>query len=131
MDHQQHPDVLWGAAAGEPVPRVDPQDVEAVWELTQEVSKKYPDKQMAIGVTGFQARCKPGADIAAVTYRAGMVGILQRAMPAIMDPLIADKLDAVLLAAAEIPMEWLGVGIEHQGPPFDMDDFLRRVREAA
>jgi hypothetical protein len=28
-------------------------------------------------------------------------------------------------------MEWMGVGIVRQGPPFDFEDFMRRVREAA
>jgi hypothetical protein len=36
----------------------------------------------------------------------------------------------VFRAAAEIPMEWMGVGIVRRGLPFDPDDFLRRVREA-
>jgi hypothetical protein len=131
MDNQGQPNELWGGAAGEPVPPVDPEDVKSVWELSQEVVKEHPGQQVAIGLHGFKARCKPGTDISAVTYRAGMIGILQRAAPAIMEPLINDKLDAVFLAAAEIPMEWLGVGIVRHGLPFDADDFLRRVREAA
>ena len=130
MDGQEQAHELWGGAAGESVPPVDPEDIKVIWELSQEMMEKHPDRRMAIGVSGLKARCKPGADISAVSYRAGMIGILQRAAPAIMEPLIADKLDAVLLAASEIPMEWLGVGIERHGLPFDVDDFLRRVREA-
>lgn len=83
---------------------------------------------MAIGLCGLNARCKPSADISAVTYRAGMIGILQRAAPAMIEPLIAEKSSAVFLAAAEIPMEWLGQEIR-QGFPFDVDEFLSRVRE--
>jgi hypothetical protein len=44
-------------------------------------------------------------------------------------PELQDKLDAVFQAAAEIPMEWIG-GEVHHGWPFDVDDFVRRVREA-
>jgi hypothetical protein len=121
---------LWGGAAGEPVPTVDPEDVKAVWELSQEVLLQHPNQQVATGISAFEAPCKPSADISAVTYRASMIGILQRAAPAMMEPLIAEKLSAVFLAAAEIPMEWLGEEIRH-GLPFDVDDFLRRVRETA
>jgi hypothetical protein len=43
-----------------------------------------------------------------------------------------DQLDDVVFrAAAQIPMEWIGVGITRRGLPFDFDDFMRRVREAA
>jgi hypothetical protein len=45
-------------------------------------------------------------------------------------PLIKDKLDAVLEAASDIPMEWIGRGVRH-GLPFDADDFVRRVREVS
>ena len=36
--------------------------------------------------------------------------------------------DALFRAAAQTSMEWIGVGIERQGLPFDMDEFLRRAR---
>lgn len=116
---------------GEPVPQVDPEDIKAAWELGQEVKKDHPKGNVGIGVEIFKARCKPGADIPAVTYRANMIAMLQHAGPEIMTPLIQDKLDAVFLAAAQIPMEWMGVGITRRGLPFDADDFIRRVSEAA
>jgi hypothetical protein len=33
--------------------------------------------------------------------------------------------DAVFRAAAKIPAEWMGVGIVREGPPFDVNEFLR------
>jgi hypothetical protein len=57
--------------------------------------------------------------------------MLQHIAPEIMEPLVKDKLDAVLVAIAEIPMEWIGVGIHREGLPFNFEDLMRRVREAA
>ena len=50
-------------------------------------------------------------------------------LPDVMEPLIQEKLEAVLKAAAEIPMEWIGLTVHH-GWTFDPEDFVRRVREA-
>jgi len=111
---------------GEAVPQVDPEDVKAVWMLSQEVKQDYPGQSVGIGAEMFERGCKPGANIPAVTYRAGMIRMLKQ-----MDSLLQDKLDAVFRVAAEIPMEWMGVGAPRKGLPFDPDDFVRRVREAA
>ena len=75
--------------------------------------------------------CKPGADVKAVVYRARHIDLLGYVAPELMNPLLQDKLAAVFQAAAEIPMEWIGVGIVRHGLPFDAEDFIRRVREAA
>ena len=37
--------------------------------------------------------------------------------------------DAVFGAAATTPMEWIGVGIEHHGLPFDFEQFMHRLCE--
>ncbi|MGA8308922.1 MAG: hypothetical protein WB755_02755 [Terriglobales bacterium] len=120
----------FGGAAGEPVPTVDPEDVKPAWKLTLDVAKTHPGRQVGIGAEVFEHTCKPGADIPAVFYRASMITMLQRVAPAAVDPLLQDKPDAVFRAAAEIPMDWIGVGITSHGLPFDADEFIRRVREA-
>jgi hypothetical protein len=120
---------LWAGVAGETVPRVDPSDVKALWELGQGVKKSHPEGGIAIGVALFNECCKPGANVPAVRYRVSMLGMLQYVAPEIINPLIQDKLDAVFLAAAEIPMEWLGEGVREEFP-FDADDFVRRVGAA-
>lgn len=38
--------------------------------------------------------------------------------------------DAIFRSIAQVPMEWIGVGIVRHGPPFDFEDFMRRVRAA-
>jgi len=91
--------------------------------------ESHPGQNVGIGVEYFERAWKPGANIPAVTYRAGMIAMLQRVAPELA-PLLQNKLEAVFQAAAEIPMEWIGPGVR-SGFPFDPDDFLRRVREAA
>jgi hypothetical protein len=116
--------------AGEQVPAVDPADVKAVWEVGQESIKGCPTGGVAIGVEIFRRACKLGANVPAVTYRTRNIDMLRLIRPDVMDPLLQDKREAVFRAAAEIPMEWMGVGVVRHGLPFDVDDFLRRVREA-
>src|ERR1700693_4732467 len=114
-------------APGEPVPQVDPEDVKAVWKLGQEVKRDHPDGGVAIGMAIFEHTCKPGAIVKAVIYRTNKIEILRMLASEVMEPLIHDKLDTVFQAAAQIPMEWIGVGVVRQGLPFDFEDFMRRV----
>jgi len=130
MEEQERLRELFGfGRAGEPVPQVDPSDMKALWALGEDSRKRHPEGGVAIGVNLMQAYCKPGANVTAISYRANMIGILQHLAPEVMDPLMQGKLDAVLAAASEIPMEWIGEGVR-EGWPFDADDFIRRVREA-
>jgi hypothetical protein len=121
----------FGGAPGTPVPQVNPSDVKAAWVLTQETKKEHPENVVGIGEEIFEAHCTPGANIQAIFYRANMIGMLQLVMPELVKPLVQDKLDAVFQTAATIPMEWMGEGIVRRGFPFDTEDFVRRVREAA
>jgi hypothetical protein len=53
-------------------------------------------------------------------------------MPESLAPWTTDEElhEAVFRVAADIPMEWLGRE-ERKGLPFDLDEFLRRVRGGA
>lgn len=128
-EHERLSELFGFGRAGEPVPQVDPADVKAFWDLGQDVQERHPQGGVAIGVDLIKAHCKPGANVPAITHRASMIGMLQHVAPEVMDSLIKDKLDAVFHAAAEIPMEWIGEG-GRKGWPFDVEDFMRRVREA-
>ena len=129
MDEAEFMTGFWGKE-GEPVPQVDPSDMKALWKLGEDVKERHPEGGVIMGVNLMEAYCKPGANIGAITYRARMIGMLQHIAPDVMEPLVRDKLDAVLAAASEIPMKWIGTTV-HEGWTFDPDDFVRRVREAA
>ena len=102
MDQAQLQKLL-GGAPGTPVPQVGPEDVRAVWKLGQEVEKDHPGVNLGIGAEIFERAYKPGSNIPAVTYRAGMTAMFLRHAPELQD-----KLDSVFLIAATIPMDWSG-----------------------
>lgn len=69
---------------------------------------------------------KPGADIRATSYRAGMMQMMTMLAAEQMAEFVCDGCpsDAVLRAAATIPMIWMEVGTPQQGLPFDTNEFL-------
>jgi hypothetical protein len=66
-----------------------------------------------------------------VAYRAAMLRILAVHAHEHLTPWIHNgELDnALFRAAARTPMEWIGVGVEHENLPFDVEEFLRRARD--
>jgi hypothetical protein len=84
----------------------------------------------AVGGGALERTCKPGADIVAVGYRDTILFLIQSLHP--IELAACQKNGrfegAALRAAAEIPMEWMAAGVERQGYPFDIDDFLNRIR---
>jgi hypothetical protein len=126
---------FFAGAPGEPVPEVDPEDVRAVWKLGvgRGMESGHPGGQRAIGVEVCRAACKPGADISAVCYRGMMLGLITRHAQDQLAPWInqGEMGDAIFRAIAQVPMEWIGVGVTRHGLPFDFEDFMRRVCEAA
>lgn len=123
---------FFGGKAGEPVPQVDPADVKAVWAIYQDVARKHPGEQVGVGTEFIKASCRPGADVSAVVFRTGMLRILVAHAQEQLAPWMNNEelSDALFRATAQTSMEWIGVGIERQGLPFDMEEFLRRTREA-
>jgi hypothetical protein len=119
--------------AGEEVPTVDSKDVKAIWILSSDYEKEHPSKSGAVGIEILKSVCSPGANIAAITYRTQMMWVVEHASPEALAPWTKDERldDAVFRAIAEVPMEWMGVGAPRHDLPFDVDDFLHRVREAA
>ena len=132
MAEQERMRKLFGyGRAGEPVPQVDAADIKAVLEIGQDMERRHPGGQYAVGRAVYENACKPGAIIPAVLFRASRVDMLRLVAPAVLGPLLQDKLDAVCTTAAQFPMKWIGIGVAHHGWSFDADEFLRRVREAA
>jgi hypothetical protein len=124
------PPRFWGAAGG-PVPAVDPIDLKAVWGIHEEIRRQHPGGQVGVGISVMEHACSPGADISAVTYRSGMLGLLLTVPGDLLAPWRQGEQlnDAVFRVAARIPMEWMETGAPRQGFPFDVDAFLREVRD--
>ncbi|PYV71377.1 MAG: hypothetical protein DMG96_28940 [Acidobacteria bacterium] len=116
-----------GGNVGEPVPEVDPKDVQSVWKMQREIEERNPGQQVATGVSLLKAVCKPDTNVEAVSYRASQLFLLRIIAPEQWAQLTSDgqPTDSVFAAAAKVPMEWMGVGIVRQGPPFNFEEFLR------
>jgi len=119
----------FGGNLDEQVPRVDPDDLKTIWQFFKG-SLERSEWPVATGADFLQGVCKPGADVEALSYRAMMLSLLIRHAQEQLAPWNrAGKLDDnVFRAAAEIQMQWIGVGITRRGLPFDVEDFVRRLR---
>src|ERR1700690_2756442 len=122
---------VFGGMQGEPVPQVDPEDLKILWRAQQELQARHPGGQVAVGSELLQQICKPGADIQALGYRASLMWLLTQIAPEQFIPFVKDgqPIDAAFRAAANIPAEWMEPGIVRQGPPFDVNEFLRLCHE--
>ena len=113
----------FGGKPGEPVPAVDPNDVKSVWKIQKDPTRST-GAASSIGL--LTQACKPGADLQAVIYRSSFLWIITQTAP---DQLERFTEEAVSRAAANVPAEWTGVGIVREGPPFDVNEFLRLCGE--
>lgn len=126
----------FGGKAGESVPEVEPEDIKTVWQFGEELRAKFPSTK-AFGVGVMEQTCKPGTNIEAVNYRAGMIEMLsyiaqqlkpdeaQQLAPWLKEGQVPDP---VFRAIAAVPMVWIGSEVR-QGFPFDVEEFHRRLNE--
>ncbi len=116
----------FGGEPGELVPEVDPEDLKATWEFQQKIQAEHPGEQVGIGAGLAQSICKPGADIHSVSYRSSVIWIMTQIAPEQIAPFLnnGQPTEALFRAAAKVRLEWMGVKIVRQGPPFDVDEFL-------
>ncbi len=121
---------LFGGNAGEPVPEVDPHDLNTIWQLGRDLQARQPGQQVATGFDLMKAICKPGANVHAVWYRSSMIWMLNQFAQEQLAPWVNDEQvsDAVFQTMATIPMEWIGHA-ERNGLPFDVEEFFRRLKE--
>ncbi len=127
----QAPPPMFAGKPGEPVPAVDPEDVKTVWQIGIDAQANHPGKNLAVGVESMKHACKPGADIEAIWYRASLAWLITQIAPEQLARFMRDGQpnDAVLRAAANVPTDWMGVGVVRQHPPFDVNEFVRLCGE--
>jgi hypothetical protein len=120
-------DKLWDAGVSEDglVASVDPSDLKNVLRYRQE----HPTAG-AIGHSVFESVCNPGANVTAVWYRALMLGLCDRAGLLSSRKHDGEFDDVVLRMAATFPMKRMGMGVEYQGPPLDVQEFVRQIEQA-
>jgi hypothetical protein len=118
------------------VPAVDPADLKAVRAFSREVQVATGSQAAAVDIELYRRACSPGADVEAVWYRASMLGLLEtlpNVAPQIPEfPLTpwmhnGELDDAVIQVAATFPMKRIGVGVGHDGLPFDVEEFVKQI----
>jgi hypothetical protein len=121
---------FWGPP-GDSVPAVDPSDLKAAWGIYQDLKESNPQGRVAVSTSVIEHACSPGADIRAVTYRSGMLGLLLIVPGELLGPWQQGEQlsEVVFKVVARIPMEWLETGAPRQGFPFDVDAFLQELRD--
>jgi hypothetical protein len=127
---QDDPPRFWGPP-GDSVPVVDPSDLKAAWGIYHDLEESHPEGRVAVSTSVIEHACSPGADIRAVTYRSGMLGLLLIVPGELLGPWQQGETlsEIVFKVAARIPMEWLETGAPRQGFPFDVDAFLQELRD--
>ncbi len=110
------------------IPAVDPGDLQKLWQRREKIRKAYPGGQGFGKALWDSLRVDMPKD-PALDYRVMMLRVLTLpAVDVLSDWQKGDELDErVFQVAATIPMEWIGEGTD-QGFPFDLDDFLARLR---
>ena len=113
---------------GGPIPPVDPEDLECVWQCYREVQGQRRGN-VAIGVRVLEAVCRPGANVFAVVSRYSMLSRMEMAGQ-LLDPWRhGEELDdLVFRVAATFPMDGMKRGVIYSGLPFDTDAFIERLR---
>ncbi len=117
----------FGGEPGDPVPEVDAEDLEAIWRIGNEAGAGT--KAIGFELIG-QAR-KPGANVQATWYRSTGIWLTRQIAPDRLAPWIKDGevADPVFRAMASIPMQWMEEGVVTHHPPFDIEEFFRRLKE--
>jgi hypothetical protein len=121
----------FGGQPGTPVPEVDPADIKIVYSADCELQARHPGQTVAIGREVFKHICSPGANLPAVSCRTATIQLLEMILLDLLSEWRkGSQMDErVFLAAASIPLEWQKVGVVRHGLPFDVEAFMRRVRE--
>lgn len=129
--------MLWGESVSEDglVAAVDPSDMKSVWRMGRETQAAA----QAVGSTGshaismgtYTSVCSPGANVTAVWYRLGMLGLCEQMGLLGSYKVDSEFTDAVFRVAATFPMKRMEMGVTYPGPPFAVDEFLKQVENAS
>jgi hypothetical protein len=119
----------WAGSQEGEVPAVSPDDLKKVWKVCDEFEARNPDQCGSIGSGVYESVCSPGADVTAVWYRVAMLGLITRTMPEMLARWTHNgQLDDVVSeVAATFPMKKMRTGIVYEGPPFDVEEFVKQI----
>jgi hypothetical protein len=114
---------------GDSLAAVEVTDLKKVWQVSADFKARNPGQSGSIGSTVYQSVCSPGANVVAVWYRASMLCVLEQMMPELLASWTHDGQldDAVFEVAATFPMQKMKTGVIREGPPFDVEEFVKQI----
>jgi len=127
VTHNELWNKLWGNGVTEDgyVVAVDPEDMKNVCRM----SAGSPGAAMGQGA--LSSVCGPEANTMAVWYRLRMLGLCDYAGLLAAYKRDGDCTDAVFRVAATFPMKRMEMDVTYQGPPFDVDEFVKQVERVS
>jgi hypothetical protein len=122
------PPDLWESQEGG-VPTVNPADLKKVWQVSADFKARNPGQSGSIGSTVYQSVCSPGANVVAVWYRASMLCVLEQMMPELLASWTHDGQldDGVFEVMSTFPVQRMKTGVAREGPPFDVEEFVKQI----
>jgi hypothetical protein len=123
---QEPPSDLWESQESG-VSVVKPDDLKKVWQFGADLEARGQSGIISNSI--YKSICSPGADVMSVWYRVSMLMMLTKMMPEKFAQWIHDGQpdDVVFDVAATFPMEKMQTGVVREGPPFDVEEFLRQI----
>jgi hypothetical protein len=120
-------EVLTGKAGG-PVPvELDVADIKVMWTHCQELKARHPGG-VAVEVGIWRRLCSPGANIRALSYRCGMLGLLEMM---VRPAWTGGESENACKVAARMDLNWMLVAVVQNRLPFNLDGFLAEPRRGA
>jgi hypothetical protein len=102
--------------------------------LTEERSLHFQlrrDKGAAIGHSALTSVCGPEANTIAIWYRLRMLGLCDYAGLLSAHKHDGEFTDTVYRVVATFPLKRMEMDVTYQGPPFDVEEFVKQVKRAS
>jgi len=127
-------DMMWGSAVSEDglVVPVDPSDIQEVIRMSSEtMAQALGLPGPAIGANALKPMCTPEAHVMAIWYRVRMLGLCDANGRLSAYKTNGEYTDAVYRVAATFPMKRVEMDVIHEGPPFDIEEFVKQIERAS
>jgi len=121
------PDLWAGSQEGDSVAAVHPADLRNVWRLFRDAQSRNPGQCTSVGNGVYESVCSPGADVLAVWFRASMLELMTQPDMLAQWTHNGELDDFVFEVAATFPMKKMQAGVAYDGPPFEVQEFVKQV----
>jgi hypothetical protein len=103
-------------------------DLKRMWEYGHELQARHPGEQYAVGLGVWQQILPTGADIMAIVYRCGQLGMFEMWLRPMWSG--GEPSEAAFKVAATMEMKRMAIGVVHNGGEV-LEKFFEEVHKAA